>query len=218
MRRDSEIKAANILLPDYIGFVFAESRRRVTLQEACRLRCLLDPKVGTAGVFVDAPPAEAAKAASMCRLSAVQLHGGEDGGYMAALRPLLPDGCEIWKAARVKNAGDIRAAVLTGADRLILDAFSPSGYGGTGQSFDWSIISAAGIDRPFFVAGGINAGNVRDAIKAAKGVKKPFGIDVSGGVETDGYKDFDKMAELIEIIRKEREEPYIVKAGCEHND
>jgi phosphoribosylanthranilate isomerase len=203
LRREADIAAANTLLPDYIGFVFAKSRRQVSPDEAYGLRDKLAESVGAVGVFVNASPDEVAKTARLCRLSAVQLHGDEDGGYVKTLRPLLPKGCEIWKAARVKSTDDIIAAEGTGADRLLLDAFSADARGGTGKSFDWSLIGSAAIDRPFFVAGGLTAGNAQRAITAAQSAGQPFGIDVSGGVETDGYKDFDKMKEIIETVRKQ---------------
>ncbi len=172
MRREEDIAAANALLPDYIGFVFAQSRRRVTSQEAKILRKNLDDRVGAVGVFVNAPLNEVAETAAMCSLCAVQLHGGEDNGYITALRPLLPSGCEIWRAARVKIAADIKSAEATGADRLLLDAYSPVSPGGTGTAFDWGLLASEKIDRPFFVAGGVRADNVLTAINAAKSCKK----------------------------------------------
>lgn len=201
MRRDEDIAAANELLPDYIGFVFAQSRRRVSPQQAQNLRSNLDGRVGAVGVFVGAPLQEVADAAILCKLCAVQLHGGEGRDYIKNLRPLLPKGCEIWSAARVKTSADIDIVARVGAERLLLDAFSPASAGGTGISFDWGLLRSKAINRPFFVAGGITAENVSKAMDAAKMAGKPFGIDVSGGVETDGYKDFEKMAEIIGIVR-----------------
>jgi phosphoribosylanthranilate isomerase len=201
MRREEDIAAANALLPDYIGFVFAQSRRQVSPRQAQNIVSNLDSRVCAVGVFVGAPLQEVAATAALCNLCAVQLHGGEGADYIKELRPLLPKGCEIWSAARVKSAVDIEAATKVGADRLLLDAFSETGAGGTGKSFDWSLLNSKAITCPFFVAGGLTVGNVLKAIDAAKMVGKPFGIDVSGGVETDGYKDFDKMAEIIRLVR-----------------
>lgn len=201
LRREEDIEAANALLPDYIGFVFAKSRRQVTAEQACRLRANLDGRVRAVGVFVNESTEKVAETAKICSLFAVQLHGDENADYIGKLRPLLPQNCEIWKAARVQTAGHIVRAAETGADRLILDAFSKDAYGGTGMKFDWSLLKSTKIDRPFFVAGGMTPENAAEAVQAAKQAGLPFGIDVSGGVETDGFKDYTKMAALISNIR-----------------
>jgi phosphoribosylanthranilate isomerase len=202
LRRMEDIKAANALLPDYIGFVFAPSRRKVAPAEAAALRKALDDRIRAVGVFVNAPAHEVAQTAADCRLTAVQLHGDEDGGYIKTLRPLLPVGCAVFKAARVKSADDIAAALVTGADRLLLDAFCDAVRGGTGKSFDWSLLATAPIGSPFFVAGGITPDNVNEAVAAARSAEGFYGVDVSGGVETDGYKDFEKMKALIDAVRQ----------------
>lgn len=201
MRRHEDITYANELLPDYIGFVFADSRRMVTPQQALDLRNLLDKRIRAAGVFVNAPVNQVAETAKLCSLFAVQLHGDEGPAYVKKLRMLLPQNCEIWKAARVQNASDISAAADTGAERLLFDAFSKTAYGGTGTQFDWSLIKSAKIDRKFFIAGGITVQNITQAVKTAKSAGLPFGIDVSGGAETDGFKDYEKMAKLISAVR-----------------
>lgn len=201
LRRAADIEAANALLPDYVGFVFAQSRRKVIPKEAAVLRQTLDGSIGAVGVFVNAEITDVAKTAALCKLCAVQLHGDEDGGFIQALRPMLPEGCEIWKAARISIADDLRAALTLDADRLLFDAFSPDARGGTGQRFDWSLLKSADIRQPFFVAGGITPDNAAEAVAAASGTNGFCGLDVSGGVETDGYKDYDKMKRLIDAVR-----------------
>jgi phosphoribosylanthranilate isomerase len=198
LTRAQDIEAANALVPDYIGFVFAKSRRRVTLPLARELKAKLSEKIGAVGVFVDDDVQTVAQAAVQCGLAAVQLHGGEDASFIALLRPLLPQHCGIWKAARVCTPKDIEIAQATGADRLILDAFSPDMNGGAGKVFDWHVISSVKIKKPFFLAGGISADNVRSAAALAK----PDGIDLSSSVETNGVKDYEKMKNLIETVRK----------------
>lgn len=200
LRRREDIEYANALLPDYIGFVFAQSRRRVLPKEAADLRERLDARVKAVGVFVDAPPRVVAETAALCRLDAVQLHGAEDAAYVAELRRLIPPSLTVIKAARVRGSGDIRSAIAAKPDRLLLDAYSPEANGGTGQSFDWGLMGSD-IDRPFFVAGGITPENVAEVIAAAGRANRPFAVDVSGGVETDGYKDFRKMKRLIAAAR-----------------
>ncbi|HEX2939220.1 MAG TPA: phosphoribosylanthranilate isomerase [Ruminiclostridium sp.] len=202
LRRREDIEAANRLRPDYIGFVFAKSRRRVTVAEASLLRENLDPEIGAVGVFVDEKPLVAAHAAIKCRLYAVQLHGSENAQYIKTLRRLLPKHCEIWKAAAVRGYGDIKAAENAGADRLLLDAYSPDLKGGTGKQFNWALLGSSEIAHPFFIAGGISCANIDSALKAGKESGQEFGIDISGGVETDGFKDFGKMAEVIGAVRR----------------
>lgn len=200
--RREDIDYANTLMPDFVGFVFAKSRRMVTLDQAKRLIEPLDKRIGAVGVFVGSKISVVAGAAVECGLKAVQLHGFEDAEYINELRAVLPKECEIWKAASVKSQEDIKNALQKNVDRLVLDAFSPDARGGTGKRFNWSLIEKAEIDRPFFVAGGINAGNIRAALDAAAKSGVSFGIDVSSGAETDGCKDFTKMAEIINAVRK----------------
>ena len=196
LRRPEDIDMVNRLGPDYVGFVFAQSPRRVRPGEAAALCRMLRPEIGAVGVFADEPAAEVALAARACRLAAVQLHGSEDAEYIRSLRTLLPAGCRVWKAARVRGAGDIEAAQRCGADMLLLDAFAPDAAGGTGKIFDWSL--AQSVSQPFFLAGGLNARNVEQAVRTAH----PAGVDVSSGVESGGFKDPDRAAEFIRAARR----------------
>lgn len=198
LRRMEDIITVNALLPDYAGFIFAPGRRRVSPEEAAALCEALSPAVRAVGVFVDAPAAQAAETARLCGLAAVQLHGGEDAAYVRALRTALPPGCEVWKAARVRAADDVRTAEETGADKLLLDAYSPAAPGGTGERFDWDLLCGYDFQIPFLLAGGLHEGNVAEAIRALA----PFGVDVSSGVETDGVKDAGKMARFIRAARE----------------
>ena len=195
LRRPEDIEMANRLRPDYAGFVFAKSPRRVRPGEAAALCRMLRPEIGAVGVFADEPAAEVALAARACRLTAVQLHGREDADYIRTLRGLLPAGCRVWKAARVRGAGDIESARQCGADLLLLDAFVPDAAGGTGKTFDWAL--AQDVPQPFFLAGGLNAQNVEQAVRTAH----PAGVDVSSGVESGGFKDPDRAAEFIRAAR-----------------
>ena len=193
LTRPQDIAAVNKAMPDFIGFVFAESRRRVTPAAAARLREGLDGRIGAVGVFVDENPGAVAETARRCGLCAVQLHGGEDERYIAALKPLLPAGCAVWKAVRVRAAADILAAGRLPADRLLLDAYAPGKNGGTGLAFDWELLGGLRVGIPFFLAGGIGEGNVERAVR----LRGPDGIDVSSGAETDGVKDPEKIRRLV---------------------
>lgn len=199
LRRIEDVLEVNRLKPDYAGFVFAPSKRKVTPELARALRKSLKPPVQAVGVFVDLPAAETAAIAQWCGMDVVQLHGAEDAAYLRTLRAMLPPACEIWKAARVRTAEDIQKAAATGADRLLLDAYAPDAAGGTGTRFNWNIIQECDISLPYLVAGGLNVENIADAVRVAK----PYGVDVSSGVETGGIKDPDKMEKFINAVRGE---------------
>ncbi len=195
LRRPEDIDAANALRPDYIGFIFAEkSKRRVTPEAALRLRQRLDPDIRAVGVFVNAPVARIAEIARSGAIDLVQLHGGEDAAYLAALRREIA--CPVIKAFVIRTAEDARAAEAFPADHILLDSGA-----GSGQTFDWSVLR--GVRRPYFLAGGLTPENVGAAIRQLR----PYGVDVSSGVETEGYKDPDKMARFLRACRETEEQP-----------
>ena len=198
MRRREDIDYVNEYRPDYVGFILSDGfRRSVGLGTFCELASCLDGGIGRVGVFVNEPLEKLLKYYPE-ELDVFQLHGDEDEEYIAELRKNIPEGCEIWKAVRVKSTGDIERWSCSCADRLLLDAFQEGVVGGTGKVADWDLITAAKTEKPFFAAGGINAGNF---IEAARKLK-PYGIDLSGGIETDGAKDRDKIAEILELKRQ----------------
>lgn len=196
IRRAADAEYLNEFPPDYAGFVFAESRRKVTLEEARKLSEILSPNIVRVGVFVNEPLEKMSEYADI--IGAYQLHGDEDEAYINALRKIVPKEKEIWKAVRVKAAEDILRADKTSADKLLLDAFSREAYGGTGKTADRGLIENTEITKPFFIAGGITAENLYEAASSLK----PFGIDLSGGIETNGVKDREKIKEITEICKK----------------
>ena len=190
LTRPCDIETANALLPEYIGFVFAEkSRRRVTDQEAKALRAGLDPAVQAVGVFVREQPERVAALLDEGVIDLAQLHGGEDESYLASLRELTDR--PLIQAFRVETEEDLRRAEASTADYILLD----HGAGGTGEAFDWSLLR--GFERPYFLAGGLGPENAAEAVKALH----PFAVDVSSGIETDGVKDRRKMREFVEAVR-----------------
>ena len=196
IRRPEDVRYLNACPPDYAGFVFAESRRRVTADEARALAAALAPGILPVGVFVNAPAEDVLRTAEAARLAVLQLHGDEDAAYLRALRAGGWRG-PVWKAVRVRAAEDLAAAEALGADALLLDAFSPAAYGGTGRTADWALIAAHRPRLPFFLAGGLHAGNLPEAVRTVR----PDGVDLSGGVETDGCKDAQKIQEIYDLIR-----------------
>lgn len=189
LTRMSDIEAVNLARPDYIGFVFAESRREITPGRAAVLREKLDPGIVPVGVFVNEALDNILSLVQNGVICVVQLHGNEDADYIAWLKAMTD--APVIKAVPVLEEGDARKWRESPADYLLLD----NKGGGTGESFDWSLIGEVG--KPFFLAGGINDGNVREAVD----VVRPYAVDVSSGAETGGVKDPDKILTIVRSVR-----------------
>lgn len=192
LSRPCDIQAANELRPDYIGFVFApKSRRYVTCEKAAELKQMLTPQIKAVGVFVDEDPQVIEGLLSRGVIDVVQLHGREDEAYIRKLRERLGS-LRIIQAFSIHTEQDAEKADESSADLILVD--SPGG--GTGEVFDWELLGK--IRRPYFLAGGLTPENAGDAVS----MLRPFGVDVSSGIETDGYKDRDKMAEFVLAVRQ----------------
>ena len=187
--RTVDIEYVNEVLPDYIGFVFAKSRRQVTPGQAEILRKELNRQIKAVGVFVNASVEEVASLLNKGTIDIAQLHGDEDEEYIKRLK--TKGDYTIIKAVRVECTEDIIRAQNVPADYLLLD----HGKGGTGKAFDWNLVRECG--RPFFLAGGIHEHNIEEALKKLK----PYAIDLSSGVETDGVKDKEKIFEIVRRVR-----------------
>ena len=191
LSRPSDMEAAAELCPDYIGFVFAEkSSRYVSPETAKELKRMLPPDVKAVGVFVNECPEAVAKLLNDNVIDIAQLHGEEDENYIRQLRQHT--GKPIIKAFVVRSADDIRRAVGSSADHILLD-----GGMGEGKSFNRRLLKE--IKRPYFLAGGLTPDNVADAVTELR----PFAVDVSSGIETDGVKNKTKMAAFTAAVRKE---------------
>ncbi len=190
LTREEEVRAANRLLPEYVGFVFVPgSRRFVTIDRARELRRLLDPRITAVGVFLREPPEAVASLLLEGVIDLPQLHGGEDEHYLARLRTLTDR--PILQAFRADTEQCLLAAANSTADMILLD----SGAGGTGVALDWSTLRA--FPRPFFLAGGLDPTNVAEAVAALH----PYAVDVSSGIETNGRKDPEKMLSFVAAVR-----------------
>ncbi|MDD6347279.1 MAG: phosphoribosylanthranilate isomerase [Lachnospiraceae bacterium] len=195
MRRPEDIDAVNRLLPDYIGFIFApKSRRYVTKDEAASLRKALDRRIRAVGVFVNAAEDEILVPVREGIIDDVQLHGVETPAMIRQLRAKLDAGgfseTRIIKAFSMTSPEDTAAALASPADLILLD----SGSGGTGAAFDWALLK--NFPRPFFLAGGLSPDNAAAALTEVR----PWGLDVSSGIETDGFKDNAKMARFMQAV------------------
>jgi len=193
LTRLADIDMVNDVLPDYIGFVFAKSKRQVSEIAAGELKLRLNPAIKAVGVFVNEDINRICRLCNAGTIDIVQLHGKEEEGYILKLRSSITN--TIIKAVRVRNTEDINTASELPCDYLLLDAYKEDQYGGSGEAFDWSIITK--IRKPFFLAGGIHPGNVLQAISTVH----PYCIDVSSGVESNGCKDEDKIIDIVTKVR-----------------
>ncbi len=205
IRRVEEIEAVNRLQPDFAGFVFAKSKRQITKEQAVELKELLDPGIRTVAVLVNMPAEEAAALANTGVADLLQLHGDEDAAYIAKLRKLTT--AKIIRAIRLQgNEYDrIRLKEAEQADFYLFDTFIANTYGGTGKTFSLSLLKGVPVDKPFFLAGGLDADNVAGIIgqiqKDATMFPFCYGVDVSSGIETNGYKDSNKMEAFMKSIQ-----------------
>lgn len=190
LTREADIVCANELCPEYIGFVFARaSRRYIAPEKAAALKKKLDARILAAGVFVDEEPGTVAGLLNNAAIDIAQLHGGENREYIRRLRSLTDK--PLIQAFRIDSPEDVKRAMDSAADFILLDAQG----GGSGSVFDWGLVRDIG--RKFFLAGGLDAGNAAKAIEELR----PYALDVSSGIETDGYKDRNKMREFVSVVR-----------------
>ncbi len=187
IRRREDAEFVNALLPEYIGYVFAQKRKRyISPKDAAKLTEMLDSRIIPVGVFVNEPIENVIFTVRSGIVKIAQLHGNENEEYIARLHS---KGITVIKAFIVKSAEDITAAENSPADFILLDAGM-----GDGKTFNHELLE--GISRQFFLAGGLNPGNA-----AAAAEFEPYCLDVSSGIETEGFKDFEKMKEFTEKVR-----------------
>ena len=195
--------------PDYMGLVFAPSKRQVTVAQAKTLVEELhkeyakkygshteqdkDDTIKTVGVFVNETIDNLVTIANEANLDAVQLHGDEDEAFIQSLKERT--NVDVWKAVQIRSAADAEAWIDSSADMLLFDAYHKDERGGTGEVFDWSCLDA--FERPFMLAGGIDCTNVARAIRTVR----PYGIDISSGIETNGVKDDEKITAFTKIVK-----------------
>ena len=194
--------------PDYMGLVFAPSKRQVTVDQAKILVEELhrgyakkygsdtehdkNDTIKTVGVFVNETVDNLVTIANEANLDAVQLHGDEDEAFIQSLKERT--NVEVWKAIQIRTAADTEKWIDSSADMLLFDAYHKDERGGTGEVFDWSSLDA--FERPFMLAGGIDSTNVARAIRTVR----PYGIDISSGIETNGVKDDEKIKAFTKIV------------------
>lgn len=194
IRRAEDIEYLNNLKPDYAGFVFAESKRKVDVNTAYNLIKNLDRQIKKVGVFVNEKVSVVKDVADYLNLDVLQFHGDESQDYIDNF-----DDYTVWKAIRISEKSDVFRLQDYHADGLLLDSKIKGFYGGSGVKFDWNLVKDVkdNLKCKIILAGGINPGN---ALKAVETVR-PDVIDASSGVEVDGFKNYQLMKDLICKVR-----------------
>lgn len=193
---DTGALAAQAAGADAIGFIFADSPRQISVPVARRISQLLKPSLARVGVFVDAPVNDMLAIIAEVGLTHVQLHGNETAATIEALRS---SGVRVIKALRVRGDSVLDQLQQSTADIVLLDAYVPGRYGGTGRTFDWQLAQRAAALRPVILAGGLNPANVAEAVQLVR----PLGVDVASGVErSPGVKDPVKVSSFVRLARQ----------------
>ncbi|TYQ15459.1 UNVERIFIED_CONTAM: phosphoribosylanthranilate isomerase [Acetivibrio alkalicellulosi] len=198
LKRKEDIDYINKYLPEYIGLVFAKSRREVSMDYAKELRQALSTDVKVVGVFVNEDIARVARIVADLNLDCIQLHGDESPQYLNEIKKTINSKTEIWKAIRVRDEESINIMGLyKEIDAFVLDTYIEGTYGGIGKVFDWNLAYRAKEYGRIVLAGGLNTENVHKAIK----LLSPSVVDTSSSVETEGLKDGEKIKDFINKVR-----------------
>lgn len=195
LTRVLDIEYVNELKPDYIGFVFANSKRRVSADQALELSRNLSKGIKTVGVFVNEDINTVREVAEKVKLDILQFHGEEDMAYINSFKDY-----EVWKALSIRSKEDLLNLDKYTDLRFLLDSKIEGVRGGSGRTFDWNILKNLSFHRQIVLAGGLSCDNIQEAIKLVK----PFAVDVSSGVESQAVKDYKKIKEFIGKVRSFR--------------
>ena len=188
LKRIEDIDYVNELKPDYIGLVFANSKRKVEVEQAKELIARLDKSIKPVGVFVMEEPEKVRHIAEEAGLQVLQFHGNESYEYLEKFQDF-----EVWKALKINEEFDFNSLNYDLCSKYLLDNVKP----GSGETFDWKLVDNKIKNQQIILAGGLTIENVQEGIKALK----PYGVDVSSGVEVQGLKDFNKIKEFINKVR-----------------
>lgn len=192
IKNENEAKIINECMPDIAGFVFASGKRQIDINKAKILKKIINPEIETAGIFVEQNEDEILEIYNEKVIDIIQLHGDYDERTIKNLKEKT--GAKIIKVIRVKE-GFYKIETL--ADFILFDAYSKDKYGGLNKTFDWNIKIISNV--PYFVAGGINENNIVEMVKKLT----PYGVDISSGVEVNGFKTKEKVFNIIKIIKEE---------------
>ena len=190
LKRLEDIDIVNKYKPDYVGFVFADSKRKVSHEIASEMKSNLDSDIISVGVFVDADTSEIIELFNSGVIEIAQLHGQESEDYIRNLKESTNGKLKVINAIEMSDKMDLLEYDSSIADFLLLDSGK-----GSGKTFDWDLIRND-LNKEFFLAGGIDISNVSKAIEEIN----PYAIDLSSSLETDGFKDENKIKEIMEVI------------------
>ncbi len=177
LSRPEDIACVNRLRPDFIGFVFAPSKRQVSIAQAAALKKTLRPEIPAVGVFVNAEAAQITLLAQAGIIDYIQLHGDEDAAFCQYIKQAT--GLPVIRAVRVRDAASLQGLNNYPCDYFLFDTFVSGSYGGSGLTFDTALLAGGAIARPYFIAGGLTAENVGEGTRLP-----PLGVDGAGGVAT----------------------------------
>jgi len=199
--RSEDVDYVNKLLPDYISFVFAPSRRKINIVKAKKLTLALDKRIKTVGVFVNENIETVKHIAKTLKLDILQFHGNEDEDYMENFKDFT-----VWKSIAISvadknnivgNQSKINSISNYPIRAILMDSNIKGISGGSGKSFEWNIIKSLNINKPIILAGGLNIENITKAIKMVE----PYCVDVSSGIEINGIKNFEKIKKFVDKVR-----------------
>lgn len=193
--REDDIKYANILKPDFTGFVYAESKRKISVEKSAYLKSMLDKNIVSVGVFLNNDVEEIIEICSKGIIDIIQLHGEYDNKLINTLKEKT--GKKITASINVKSVEDILHLQNSLSDYVLLDGAKS----GSGVMFDYSLLDEAlakGFNRNYFLAGGLNINNIHKALEY-----NPYCIDISSGIEANGVKDFNLMKDIMQKIKGE---------------
>ena len=191
LKRLEDIEIVNKYNPDYIGFVFADSKRKVSYELARQMKEKLDSNISAVGVFVDADCDEILKLFNDGIIDIAQLHGEESEEYIGVLKNRTGNKLKIIKAIEINDKIDMSKYSNSQADFLLFDSGK-----GSGKTFDWDLLSKD-LNKDFFIAGGLNITNINQAISEFN----PYGVDLSSSVEVNGFKNEEKIKEIMGAIK-----------------
>lgn len=192
LRREEDIVCVNKLKPDYVGFIFAKSKRQVTVSEAKKLVGNLDKDIKKVGVFVNSDIKIVKNISEICSLDILQFHGDETSEYINKFQQ------ETWKSFNIKDKNSLDELNNYKVDGYLLDSFVHGERGGTGKAFDWELINLSKREKFIILAGGLCFENISLGIEKIS----PNVVDINSGVEINGYKDFNKMKKIIKKVRE----------------
>jgi phosphoribosylanthranilate isomerase len=196
IKTEAEIETINGYPVDYIGFIFATSKRQITVEQGAVLRSKIKPGIKVVGVFVDPTYEDLLLTIKLCGLDIVQLHGSEPNELIQKIT--IP----VWKSIPIRDANSLEALEsYPDCAGFLLDTYHKGATGGTGEVFNWNLIKDLNCEKPIILAGGLSTQNIVEAIRTVR----PQVVDLNSGLETNLIKDPVKVKALFEVLEEHEE-------------